>query len=219
MEAAFWESKWQRGEIGFHLDDVNPSLVEFFPELKLAPGDTVFVPLCGKSLDMLWLAEQGVQVIGVELVREAVVAFFEERALTPRIEESGEFRVFRAGAYTIWQGDVFKLPKAAVHTCTAIYDRAALIALPLAMRVAYADTKARLFPKPVPSLLITLDYPQDEAEGPPFSVSAEEVQRLYGARYEISCLDNQPLMNEARAPKHRDLSRISEAVYRLWPKG
>ena len=110
MHEDFWQARWARNEIGFHLREVNPYLQRHWPELGLVPGAQVLVPLCGKSLDMAWLAEQGYRVLGVELAESAVIAFFAEQELTPQRSISyGAFRRYRAGAVELLCGDFFAL--------------------------------------------------------------------------------------------------------------
>src|SRR5215470_8148071 len=128
MEPKFWTDRWRSGEIGFHKREVNDLLMKHWPALDVAAGADVFVPMCGKSLDMAWLAERGHRVIGAELSELAIDSFFEERGLVPEAETRGAFMVKRAGPYEIWQGDIFELPASAVQSVGAIYDRAALVA-------------------------------------------------------------------------------------------
>ena len=134
MDEDFWQQRWARNEIGFHLNEVNPYLQQFWPALNVAPGAQVLVPLCGKSLDMLWLAEQGYRVLGVELAQAAVEAFFSEQGLVADIDQVGAFRRYRSGAIEVLCGDFFSLTAADLLECRALYDRAALIALPAPMR-------------------------------------------------------------------------------------
>mgnify|MGYP006186955445 CR=1 FL=1 len=137
MHEDFWQERWARNEIGFHLREVNPYLQRHWPDLGLAAGAQVLVPLCGKSLDMAWLAGQGYRVLGVELAESAVIAFFAEQELTPEVDQYGAFRRYRAGAVELLCGDFFALQAADVAACAGLYDRAALIALPQEMRSSY----------------------------------------------------------------------------------
>ena len=129
MEPTFWRERWARNQIGFHLPQVNPHLQRHWPQLGLAAGAQVLVPLCGKSLDLVWLASHGHPVLGVELSEQAVQAFFSEQGLTPRISQHGVFSVYQADVIEVWCGDFFALDAEAVADCCALYDRAALIAL------------------------------------------------------------------------------------------
>ncbi|KTC63401.1 thiopurine S-methyltransferase, partial [Pseudomonas fluorescens ABAC62] len=148
------------------------------PLLALAEGAKVLVPLCGKSLDLMWLASQGYRVLGVELSEQAVEAFFSEQNLTPRITREGAFSVYRADAIEVWCGDFFSLEPRDLTDCTALYDRAAMIALPPLMRARYAEHLNALLRPGCQGLLITLDYDQTQKAGPPFAVTDEEVKVL-----------------------------------------
>ncbi|MDD0975446.1 thiopurine S-methyltransferase [Pseudomonas fontis] len=181
MQAEFWHSRWTSNQIAFHQPQVNAYLQQYWPALGVPAGARVLVPLCGKSLDMLWLAGQGLQVLGVELSERAVADFFDEHQLVPQIEQRGAFKVYRCEDIEIWCGDFFALTALDVAGCSALYDRAAVIALPFEMRTRYAEHLHTLLPAGSQGLLITLDYPQEQIDGPPFAVTAQEVQRLFPA--------------------------------------
>lgn len=89
MEPAFWQKRWADNQIGFHQAQVNPYLQKYWPRLQLAPASRVLVPLCGKSLDLAWLAGQGYRVLGVELSRQAVEGFFREHGLDADVLQYG----------------------------------------------------------------------------------------------------------------------------------
>ena len=155
--------------------------------MDIDPAGRVFVPLCGKSLDMAWLAEIGHDVIGVELSPLAIQDFFTERGVHPAAARTGGFLRLRADGITLLAGDFFELDADQVQPVAAVYDRGALIALPEEMRKLYANRLPEL--APVPILLITVVYDQSQMPGPPFSVSPSEVRRLYEDRYDISVLE------------------------------
>jgi thiopurine S-methyltransferase len=160
MEPKFWQERWARNQLGFHLPEVNPYLERHWPSLALAEGAKVLVPLCGKSLDLMWLATQGHRVLGVELSEQAVEAFFSEQSLTPRITQRGVFTVYQADLIEVWCGDFFALDAEVLADCTAVYDRAALIALPPLMRSQYTEQLNNMLRPGCQGLLITLDYDQ-----------------------------------------------------------
>ena len=215
MDRQFWLDRWQQNLIGFHRAEVNPHVLAFWPRLGLQPGARVFLPLCGKSRDMIWLAAQGYRVLGVELSPIAVRDFFAEHALSPRIDRIGEFERWSAGEIVLLCGDYFHLAATDLTDIAAIYDRAALVALPGPTRARYAVHLQNILPAPVPMLLVTMEYPQTEMDGPPFSVEESEVRALYGTRYEIErLLDEDILAAEARM-RERGLTRLREKVYRL----
>lgn len=168
MDPSFWHHRWQENRIGFHQNQINFHLERFWPQLNVPSGERVFVPLCGKSLDMLWLASQGYRVFGVELSPIAVSDFFRENGLTPKVEKSGAFERYRYGEIEILCGDFFNLETSHLKDVRGVYDRASLIALPSEMRFEYAGHLRRILPGRPPILLITLDYPKEARQGPPF---------------------------------------------------
>jgi thiopurine S-methyltransferase len=188
MEAEFWLEHWERNEIGFHQQAVNPDLQRYWPELGLAAGDAVFVPLCGKSGDMTWLRAQGHPIVGVELSPRAVAAYFAENGLDPQWRRQGTLEVAEAGGVRIHQGDFFDLTAEDLAGTRGVYDRAALVALPPDVRERYAARMVEMLPG-ARMLLLTFDYPQERMEGPPFSVPPAEVERLYGAHGEVRLLE------------------------------
>ena len=196
MEADFWHARWQEQRIGFHLDSVNPLLRRHVGVLGCQPGQRILLPLCGKSLDMPWLMAQGLQVVGVELSPLAVDALFASLGLTPEISEiktaTTALRHYRAAQIEIWNGDFFALNPQQLGTIDAVYDRAALVALPAAMRVAYARHLIHLSAA-APQLLISFDYDQSRHAGPPFSVPAAEVAQHYMQHYALQLLESTPL--------------------------
>lgn len=190
MDAQFWDMKWQKNQIGFHLSAVNPLLVKYFPVLELKEGARVFVPLCGKTLDIHWLLQRGMKVVGVELSQIAVEQLFSELGITPQISQvASNMLCFKAENLSIFVGDIFALSRALLGCVQAIYDRAALVALPPAMRITYAEHLIDISGK-VEQLLVTLGYDQSCIAGPPFSVTQQDIQRYYRADYAITCLDN-----------------------------
>ena len=215
MEAQFWLERWREGRTHFHQSRVTPLLQKYWPSLELAQGSTILVPLCGKSLDMLWLAQQGHRVLGVELSELAVRQFFEENGLTPQQHASAQGQHFVAGPIEIICGDIFALEDATLAACAGAYDRAALIALPADMRQRYAERIYARLPGEARSLLITLEYAQEQMEGPPFSVAQEEVQRLYGAHTEVAAIDRRDILDKEPKFVERGLDRLETVTYRL----
>ena len=187
MKHDFWHQRWSEGRIGFHQADFNPYLKKYWQLLSLAGDDRVFVPLCGKSKDMLWLREQGHEVLGVELNSSACGAFFAENEAEPEFSQRPGFVVRSVDGVQLLCGDFFSLNAEDLRDVSAVYDRAALIALPPEMRVQYVEYLAQILPRGVQILLITLEF---EGEGgPPFSVQGTEVERLFGVAFEIECLE------------------------------
>ena len=213
MHEDFWQARWARDEIGFHLDEVNPYLLRYWSQLLAQPGERVLVPLCGKTLDLRWLAAQGLQVLGVELSRKAIEDFFAEQGLQPQIEEQGAFVRFRVDAIELWCGDFFALTAADVEQCHLFYDRAALIALPLEMRQRYAAHLQAILPQACRGLLVTLDYPQEQMNGPPFAVPAEQVQAFYDDCWDVRLLARDDVLGENWRFLQRGLTRLEELVF------
>lgn len=179
MQAEFWKARWHEGKIGFHEGAPNAFLARH--ALRIVDRRRVLVPLCGKTEDLAFLAAHNHEVVGIELVEDAVRAFFSEHGATPEITRRAPLTIYTAGAITIIAGDLFEVTEADVGAIDAIYDRAALIALPAAMRRRYIEHLHMLVPARTKSLLVTLEYPQDKREGPPFSVSEAEVRALFSS--------------------------------------
>jgi thiopurine S-methyltransferase len=179
MEATFWRERWATHKIGFHEGRPNAFLAQYIA--RLDGRYRVLVPLCGKSEDLAFLAANGHAVVGIELVEDAVVQFFAEHALTPKVERRGEHAIYTAHEITVIAGDFFTVTPELVGQVDAVYDRAALIAMPPEMRPAYL-AQVRTLTKPAAwGLVITLDYPAGAFEGPPFAVSDAEVRSAYVA--------------------------------------
>ncbi|MCY1427475.1 Thiopurine S-methyltransferase [compost metagenome] len=215
MQPEFWHKRWASNQIGFHQGQVNPFLQRHWPSLAVAPGAQVLVPLCGKSLDMVWLASQGLRVFGVELSQRAVEDFFQEQQLEPQISQHGAFERYKHEAIEIWCGDIFALSADDLAGCTGLYDRAALIALPPEMRKRYCEHLTGLLPIHSKGLLITLDYDQAAMAGPPFAVSDDEVQALLAKDWQVATLESRDVLSEGGKFLEAGVTRLDERVYRL----
>ncbi|WP_329741510.1 thiopurine S-methyltransferase [Dyella sp. A6] len=215
MDPEFWHQRWREGRIGFHQDQVTPLLLELWPALQLPRGSRVFVPLAGKSLDLVWLAAQGYRVLGVELSPLAVQQFFAEHGLTPEEHVSPYGRHFRAGDIELVCGDVFDTDAAALADCAGVYDRGAVIALPPALRQRYAHELYARLPAGCRGLMITLEYPQHEKQGPPFSVPQAEVQTLFGAGWTISQLTHRDILAQQPGFIEEGVTALATAAYGL----
>ena len=214
MEADFWHARWQRGEIGFHKQSTNPLLTRWWPSLGLAADEPVWVPLCGKSLDMLWLREQGHPVIGVELARSALDAFAQEQELDLHWSQQDGFACLAGQGFHLLCGDFFALCPAHLHGVRAVYDRAALIALPVDMRERYVAHLRTVLGRDWRMLLVTLDYPQEQRPGPPFSVPDDEVRLLFtGCRIDV--LEDTDVLAEHPVFREQGMTRLRERVYAI----
>lgn len=192
MHAEFWHQRWANQHIGFHLDHVNPHLIHHFASLRLAPDSRIVLPLCGKTLDIHWLLAQGYAVTGIELSEIAVQALFDDLQQTPEISQQGALKHFQAGRLQagrldIWQGDFFALSADQLGNVDAVYDRAALVALPDQMRTDYAKHLMQITDK-APQLLISFDFDQSQHAGPPFCVNAAEIRAHYEDSYQLTLL-------------------------------
>ncbi len=215
MESEFWHARWKEGRIGFHQDDINPYLRRHWPSMGLAPGGAIFVPLCGKSRDMLWLREQGHAVLGVEIVPQAVEAFFAENKLGAEVSQHGAFSLWQSEGIKVFCGDIFKLTADDVSEVTGVYDRASLIALPPALREHYAAHLRAILPGKLSTLLVTMDYPQAEMQGPPFAVTPQEVEALYKKYFVIDEVSAADILSAEPRFKEQGLRRLLERVYVL----
>ncbi|UJP05103.1 MAG: thiopurine S-methyltransferase [Nitrosomonas sp.] len=215
MKKAYWLDRWERQDIGFHQAEANTHLCAYWQRLCLTPGDTVLVPLCGKSNDMLWLAQQGYPVLGIEVSPLAAQAFFAENGLVPQCKRQRRFLRLESGDVRILCGDFFDLQMDDVVNVRAVYDRAALIALPPDTRKRYACHLEHILPPDISMLLITLEYPDGEIEGPPFPVAEEEVDMLYTEYAQIELLHRQDVLEQNPKFKARGLRQLREAVFRL----
>lgn len=222
MEAEHWHARWREGRIGFHEGRVNARLQQHWPALGVARDAAVLVPLCGKALDLTWLASRGHAVLGVELSAIAVEDFFREQELVAERARLDAYEVWRSGPLTILCGDFFALDRARAEAAAggplaAWWDRAALIALPPAKRLLYAEQIARLTAPSARGLLVGFEYPQAEKEGPPFAVAESEVRALFAPpRFAPpEMLERDDLL--AREPRYREqgLSRVAETLFRL----
>jgi len=184
----FWQEKWQKREIAFHQAAANPLLISWFNQLALVPGASVFLPLCGKSLDIHWLLAQGYRVVGAELSEIAVQELFAELGLTPSVSSAGNLLHYRAEQLQVFVGDIFQLSQYTLGPVAAIYDRAALVALPDAMRQRYAQHLITIS-QSAPQLVICFEYDQTQLPGPPFSVDSLEMHKLYSSVYSLNCLE------------------------------
>ncbi|PKM15223.1 MAG: thiopurine S-methyltransferase [Gammaproteobacteria bacterium HGW-Gammaproteobacteria-2] len=215
MEPDYWQQRWAEGRIGWHQPKVNALLRQYWPALAVPAGGHVFVPLCGKSADMAWLAGQGHNVFGVELSADACAAFFAENGLLPEVAAHGSFQRFNSEHVAVLAGNVFDLGAHDLAHCAACYDRAALIALPASMRQRYADDVLGKLPSGCHMLLLTLEYPQGEKDGPPFSVDAREVARLFAPHWQIALLERRDILAHESGFQAEGVTQLHTAAYRL----
>jgi len=212
-----WIQRWENGETGWHREVTNDKLVEFIDSLKLQAGGMVFVPLCGKSYDMIYLLKQGYKVIAVEMSALAIEAFFHENAIAYTVQKAEKFSVYNADNIRIFCGDYFDLDADHLSKVEAVYDRGSLIALPTDLRVKYAQHSHTIIPSGCRVLLLTLHYPQSQIDGPPFSVSEAEVGSLFEGFecQQLQCFND--IKNEPKFQK-AGVSFVEKATYCLHKK-
>lgn len=213
MHPEFWLDRWKQGQHGFHRSSVNPALVDHWDRLGLDPNERVFVPLCGKSLDLRWLAERGHSVLGVELSPIAVRDFFAEAGLEPKTFREGPFEVFEAGRIRILRGDVFDVGAEQLAGVRGVYDRAALIALPPNLRIAYVRALAEKLPRPVSMLLLAFESQSPDVQGPPFCVGEAEIRQLYEPAFRVEVLHHGPFEEPPPNLKGRGHERVADVSY------
>ncbi len=213
-----WLDRWQQDRIGFHEADVNRHLRERLPDCALPAGAGIFLPLCGKAHDIAWIAQQGYQVVGIEISRIAVEAFFEEQGLDAEVVDGERFRRYRTSGITLLQGDFFDLRADDLRDCALVYDRAALIAMTRAQRPAYFEHMLTILPSAARMLLITLEYDQAEMTGPPYAVWEDEVRDNYSGRYDIELLERSDIIDERERWRKVGLTALGEVVFRLEPR-
>lgn len=213
-----WQDAWRRRDIDFHQAAVNPLLLKFWPNFRFTVGSTVFVPLCGKSLDLAWLAGQGHRVIGVELSPLAVRAFFRENRLQPSKRKVGKFTLWEHGRISILCGDFFDLSAADLGEISVVFDRASLTALPDDIRGAYIAQLRRIVPATCRMMLLTTEEPEEgETQGQPYAV-ADEVASLYASAFDIELSHVESSFEPDPDPAISEPVRVEHKVYFLTPK-
>ncbi len=214
MKKEFWIEKWQNKQTGFHKEFTHPLLMEYISYLKINIGDTLFVPLCGKTVDMVWLNSQGYKVLGNELSQLAVEQFFTENNLAYEKHNDGVFNVYIFENITIYQGDFFDLTTEYTKNIAAVYDRAALIALPEGLIDKYVDHMSHLVPENTVELLITLELQRaTSALGPPFSVSDSKVKGLFLGHASIEMLQVEDIIQREAGFQKQGCEYVYERVY------
>ncbi|HRK60923.1 MAG TPA: thiopurine S-methyltransferase [Candidatus Omnitrophota bacterium] len=214
MDAEFWIKSWTDGRTAFNQQQYHAKLTQYFPQLNPQAGQSVLVPLCGKTIDMVWLASQGLQVHGVELYEGAVEAFFAENQLPVQKTQTADFVECSHKNIKISCGDFFKLD--ARETFDFVYDRAALVALPASMRADYARVIKQALKKGGKYFLVVYEYDQSKMEAPPFSISIAEIERLYADAFDIQLIESEKPKSEG--PRLSAVEGMKQNVYILQKK-
>jgi len=206
-----WESRWEEGRIGFHLSEVNSYLTRFCDQFLNQNFESVFVPLCGKTLDLFWLSEKTKKVVGVELVRKAVESFFDENNINFTIQQVRKFKLFKNVKIEIFQGDFFDLTIQDIGQFFAIYDRASIVSMDFSSRQRYVDHLMSFLFVGGKILLITLDYEQYQMAGPPYSVPFDEIKKLFSKYGSVELLETCDVIDDRL--RNKGLEAVLERVY------
>lgn len=218
VDNAFWLERWRENLIAFHQGRPNAALARHFDDVSPRADSRVLVPLCGKAVDMAWLRERGCDVRGVELSPVAVADFFREQAIAHEVRDAGAFRMLAGDGVTLLCGDFFELDARLAGDPDWVYDRAALIALPPGLRERYAAHLLSVIPCDARILLVTLEYPAGDIEGPPFSVAEEEVRALYARQREVRLLSSRDILAAEPGLAARGASALIERAYLVAPE-
>lgn len=215
MDIEFWEQRWSQNQTAFHLPTVNPYLKKYLYKFHIQKGNKVFIPLCGKSVDIAWLASEKFNILGVECSDIAIESFFQENQLTSEKIKQNEFNLYSSQNIEILQGDFFKLDENRLKDTMLVYDRASLIALPDQQRIEYVNFLNKILPETAEIFLITLEYDQSKMSGPPFSVNRKQVKQYYDSLYHIEVLNESDVLEGHQRFKERGLNYLIERVYQL----
>lgn len=188
MELSYWESRWNKGNTGFHMPEGYPGLKEYWPSLNLPANPRVLVPLCGKSIDMIVLEQQGASVVGIEISEKAILSFFSKHRRQFETKDYAGFKIYRSEKIELWQGDFLKYPTQK-SGFNLIYDKAALVALPPDKQTAYVHKLHSLAGPDTAILMHHFLYPQHEMQGPPFSISPQKIDYYFSDRFTIHLLE------------------------------
>jgi thiopurine S-methyltransferase len=210
-----WLQSWRDEQTDFHQEKVNPLLIRFWPKLKLTPGCKIFVPLCGKSLDMIWLANQGHNVIGVELSPIAVQAFFQENGLKPVKQTKGKFTLWKHGRISILCGDYFSLTRGDLGNIDTVYDRASLTALPEQTRKQYVAQLKSILPRTAEIFLLTTED-AEEGETLQHAIGVDdEINALYSKEFDIDLAHVESVFETDPGSPKQQQRRTEYKLYQL----
>jgi thiopurine S-methyltransferase len=215
VQPDFWLNRWRTAQIGFHQAAVDRHLKAYWPLLELPARSRVFVPLCGKSLDLVWLRSLDHAVIGVELSPVALQSFLMEQGIPARRRVLEGFDSYEADGFKLFCGDYFKLTPALLGGVSAVYDRAALISWIPAARESYVKHLTSLTSPGTQMLLIAVEFPQEQMTGPPFPVTREDIETLYANHYSIEELGRHEILELEPRLKARGLTELREVCYRV----
>lgn len=218
MEVSYWQSRWQKGNIGWHMETVYPPLSNLWRRIGIKSDTRVLVPLCGKSLDLLWLADHCDTVTGVEISPKALQQVMQQHSESFVQDTRYGFTIYRSKSLVLWEADFAKLPADQIPSQNLIYDKASIVALPPAKRLAHAKKMIELCNPDTQILIQVFEYDQREMDGPPFSVDEQELKKLFGQRFKLKCIHEQSKLEELEKFKRRGLSSyLTEKIFHLTP--
>jgi thiopurine S-methyltransferase len=203
MNNEHWLERWKEKNIGFHEDKVNSLLIKHFKNLNLSRNSKIFIPLCGKTLDISWFLSLGHDVMGVELSELAVIELFEELNITPKIQEVNGMIHYSSQGIDIFVGDVLHVTSEMLGKIDVIYDRAALVALHKDVRIKYTK-HLRELSNTAPQLLFCCEYDQNIMKPTPFSIEADEIKEHYENHYKINLLDRSMIVGGLKGKYEAD---------------
>jgi thiopurine S-methyltransferase len=210
-----WARYWSENRLGFHEGQVNQYLQRYLRQFDCNPGDRIFMPLCGKAVDILWLSKQGFHVVGVEISEIAVEAFFSESGLEYTLQREAAFKVYRAANITLYCGDFMDLEPQHSVDCKLVYDRASIVAIEPFNRASYVEQLLGIIDAGIPMLTIVLDYDQSKLAGPPFALSVAELKALYESRYQVIELEVSEQIDERERWREAGLTSLREIALKL----
>jgi thiopurine S-methyltransferase len=215
VQPDFWLDRWRTAQIGFHQASVDRHLKAYWPLLKLRANTPVFVPLCGKSLDLMWLRTSGHVVKGVELSPVALESFLMEHGIPGRRRALTDFDVYEADGFMLYCGDYFKFTPTLLGNVSAVYDRAALISWTPEVRESYVKHLTSLTNPGTQTLLIAVEFPPEQMKGPPFPLTRDTIENLYDGHYSIEELGRHEILELEPRLKARGLTELREVCYRM----
>lgn len=210
-----WARYWVENRLGFHEGQVNQYLQRYFQQFACKPGERIFMPLCGKAMDIFWLSRQGFHVVGVEISDIAIEAFFSESGLEYTLQREPRFKIYRAPNITLYCGDFMDLEPRHCADCVLVYDRASIVAIEPFNRISYVEQLLRIVSAGIPMLTIVLDYDQSKLQGPPFSLSVAELQALYESSYRVIELEVSEQIDERERWRKSGLTSLREIALKL----
>jgi len=212
MTKQYWLNKWQQNDIKFNQDETNVYLQRYYSKLNLNKSDRIFVPLCGKSIDMLWLLQKSHLVVGVEFSPIACQSFFKDNSLPYQVKTLGPFTTYYNAAITLYCGNFFELTPGLIGNIKAVYDRAGFISLPPSNRAEYVEHLVTLIPAGARIIMTTIEYDQQQLDGPPYSTSFDNIKQLYGPHFHIEQLEHKPY----EVPEHLRAKGLQTADYAVY---